>query len=78
MIMTYQFYPWTHKEVADEIRKVLGLPVDTPKRIEQGTMQRFENWIASPAQVQADNAKVQRLLEKMKQDAARKDPGESG
>jgi hypothetical protein len=25
MIMTYQFYPWTHKEVADTIREVLGL-----------------------------------------------------
>lgn len=76
MIMTYQFYPWTHKEVADEIRKVLGLPVDTPKRIEQGTMQRFENWIVNPAQVQVDNAKVQRLLEKMKEAASRNEPGE--
>jgi hypothetical protein len=37
MIMGFQFYPWTHKELADTIRETLGLPVDTPKRIEQGT-----------------------------------------
>lgn len=48
MIMGFQFYPWTHKELANRIRDTLGLPVDTPKRIEHGTMQRFENWIASP------------------------------
>ncbi len=26
MIMRYQFYPWTHKDVADKIRRALGLP----------------------------------------------------
>ena len=38
MIMRFQFYPWTHKEIADKIRDELGLPVDTPKKIELGTM----------------------------------------
>jgi len=69
MIMTYQFYPWTHKEIADRIRETLGLPVDTPKRIEQGTMDRFEKWVAAPEKVQVDNARVQRVLEKMKEAA---------
>jgi hypothetical protein len=44
----------------------LGLPIDTPKRIEQGTMQRFENWIASPPKWTADDPKkVERLLAKI-------------
>jgi len=76
MIMTYQFYPWTHKEIADRIRSTLGLPVDTPKRIEQGTMDRFEKWVASPEKVQVDNAKVQRLFEKIEASAERSGPPE--
>lgn len=75
MIMTYQFYPWTHKEVADRIRSTLGLPVDTPKRIEQGTMDRFENWVGSEKKVEVDDAKIQRLLEKMKESAERGSTG---
>jgi hypothetical protein len=71
MIMGYQFYPWTHKNVADKIHQTLGLPVDTPKRIEQGTMQRFENWIAAPPRVKLDDLKVERLLAKMEADYVR-------
>ncbi len=65
MIMGFQFYPWTHKELADKIHDILGLPVDTPKRIEQGTMQRFENWIASARPPRVDDPKVERMLAKM-------------
>lgn len=36
MIMGYQFYPWSHIVLANEIRQKLGLPVDTPRRIELG------------------------------------------
>jgi hypothetical protein len=44
----------------------LGLPVDTPKRIEQGTMQRFENWIVAPPKWTTDDPmKVDRLLAKI-------------
>jgi hypothetical protein len=39
MIMQYQFYPWNHMQLASEIREKLLLPVDTPRRIEDGTMQ---------------------------------------
>lgn len=74
MIMGYQFYPWTHKELADKIRDSLGLPVDPPKRIEQGTMQRFENWIASPSQAKVDDRKVERMLARMEATYVRKKP----
>lgn len=67
MIMKYQFYPWTHKELAGQIRGALQLPVDTPKKIEDGTMQRFEAWATSPPSryVVTDQAKVDRLLERI-------------
>jgi hypothetical protein len=59
MIMGYQFYPWTHVDLANEIRERLGLPVDTPRRIEIGTMHRFENWAKKP---KPSTTKVERLL----------------
>jgi len=67
MIMGFQFYPWTHKEIAERIRNTLGLPVDAPRRIEQGTMQRFENWIASPRQLSVEDPKVERVLAKLEE-----------
>jgi len=76
MIMGYQFYPWTHKEIADRIREELGLPVDTPKRIEQGTMQRFEKWIVSPPKPEGDPLKVERFLGKMEAPFVRNRPQE--
>jgi len=75
MIMGFQFYPWSHKAVADQIREKLGLPVDTPKRIEQGTMQRFENWIASAPEPPAKaDPKVEELLRKMERPYVRRGP----
>ena len=67
MIMKYQFYPLTHKELANQIRDSLGLPVDTPRRIEDGTMQRFEAWTKGPVNryVVKDQGKVDRLLDKI-------------
>jgi hypothetical protein len=62
MIMGYQFYPWAHAALAHEIRGKLGLPVDTPKRIEAGTMQRFEKWVAQPSRGERSTAKAERLL----------------
>lgn len=68
MIMKYQFYPWTHAPLAKDIREALGLPVDTPKKIELGTMQRFEKWIANPPSVvMTDPDKVERMLSKIEQ-----------
>jgi hypothetical protein len=62
MIMQYQFYPWTHADLAQEIRRKLGLPVDTPKKIEAGTMQRFENWVERPSAATPSTERVERLL----------------
>jgi hypothetical protein len=64
MIMGFQFYPWTHADLAKEIRQKLVLPVDTPRRIEAGTMQKFENWVANPVTRTPSPAKVESLLER--------------
>lgn len=66
MIMKYQFYPWTHQELAGEIRTKLQLPVDTPKKIETGTMMRLEKWMQnSLVHVVQDERKVEALLRKI-------------
>jgi len=44
LILKYQLYPWTHKELAKKVAKKLDLPVDAPKEIEEGTMLRFMRW----------------------------------
>lgn len=63
LVMGYQFYPWTHKALAEEIKQKLMLPVDCPRRIESGTMDRFENYFADPRPpIFADDAKVSRIL----------------
>ncbi len=66
MIMKYQFYPWTHQELAARVRGKLRLPVDTPQKIEDGTMDRFEHWITAPSSyVETDNTKLEKLLAKI-------------
>jgi hypothetical protein len=68
MIMGFQFYPWTHLELAKEIREKLHLPVDTPRRIEAGTMQKFENWVAQPSGGRpSSTAKIDALLRRFKE-----------
>jgi len=42
MILKYQLYPWTHVELARRVARELGLPVDAPKALADGTMNRFE------------------------------------
>ncbi len=44
LILKYQLYPWSHHELAKRVAKELGLPVDAPKSIEEGTMMRFLRW----------------------------------
>ncbi len=67
MVMRYQFYPWTHAHLATEIRTKLRLPIDTPKKIADGTMDRFEKWIQSDGftKAETDPLKTQRLLAKI-------------
>jgi hypothetical protein len=44
LIMKWQLYPYTHKELARRVKLELGLPVDAPKALEEGTVARFEKW----------------------------------
>jgi hypothetical protein len=41
LIMKYQLYPWTHRELAKRVASELGLPVDAPRDLSDGTMHRF-------------------------------------
>lgn len=44
LILKYQLYPVTHRELARRVSKEFGLPVDSPKALQEGTMDRFERW----------------------------------
>ncbi len=44
MILGYQLYPWLAEELAERVRKELELPVDSPRALYDGTMDRFERW----------------------------------
>lgn len=44
MILKYQLYPWTHRDLAGRIARELNLPVDAPRALADGTMERFLRW----------------------------------
>jgi len=44
LVLKYQLYPVSHKALAAEVRGRLGLPVDAPRALYDGTIQRFVNW----------------------------------
>ena len=44
LILKWQLYPWTHRDLARRVQRELGLPVDSPKRLADGTMARFIRW----------------------------------
>ncbi|MGH9049514.1 MAG: hypothetical protein ACRDY4_07295 [Acidimicrobiia bacterium] len=44
LILKYQLYPWAHRELAKRVRDVLELPVDAPRALQDGTMERFLRW----------------------------------
>lgn len=44
LVFKYQLYPHGQKELAERVRKELGLPVDCPERVEDGTVLRFLGW----------------------------------
>jgi hypothetical protein len=44
LIFKYQLYPWTHRELAKRVREELELPVDAPRALMQGTLDRFQSW----------------------------------
>ena len=44
LILKYQLYPRFLGDQARILREQLGLPIDSPKALMDGTIQRFENW----------------------------------
>ncbi len=44
LILKYQLYPWTHRELAKRVNQELDLPVDAPRFLAEGTMKRFLKW----------------------------------
>jgi hypothetical protein len=44
LVFKYQLYPFGQKAFADQVRESLRLPVDSPARMADGTMQRFLKW----------------------------------
>ncbi len=44
LVLKYQLYPWSHRELARRVARELGLPVDAPKVLADGTMHRFMVW----------------------------------
>jgi hypothetical protein len=44
LIFKWQLYPPSLRELAHEVQSELGLPVDTPRALADGTMERFVRW----------------------------------
>ena len=44
LILKHQLYPWAHRDLARRVKTELGLPVDAPRALEDGTMARFLRW----------------------------------
>ena len=44
LIFKNQLYPFSHRELAAHVASELGLPLDAPRVIEDGTMARFLKW----------------------------------
>ncbi len=44
LILKWQLYPPAHKALAKRVREELGLPVDAPRALADGTMARFLAW----------------------------------
>jgi hypothetical protein len=44
LILEHQLYPWSHRDLAQRVKRDLGLPVDSPACLEDGTIHRFLRW----------------------------------
>lgn len=44
LIMKYQLYPRYLSDLAGRLKEEFGYPIGTPRRLEDGTIQRFMNW----------------------------------
>jgi len=57
MIMKYQLYPHGSEGLAKRVQASLGLPVDAPPAILDGTLERFRNWHLKHAKA-ADSGEI--------------------
>ena len=44
LLFGWQLYPYGHQALAKRVREELGLPVDSPKAVWDGTVKRFLDW----------------------------------
>lgn len=44
LMLRHQLYPLSHRALAVEVREKMGLPVEAPKALYDGTMNRFVKW----------------------------------
>ena len=44
MLFEYQIYDLSQKELVEKIRETLGMPVDCPRAIPEGMLERFKRW----------------------------------
>lgn len=44
LMLKYHLYPLSHRVLANEVKARLKLPVDAPRALYDGTIQRFVNW----------------------------------
>jgi len=44
MLFEYQIYDLSQKELVEKIRETLGMPVDCPRAIPEGMLERFKTW----------------------------------
>ncbi|MGH2739262.1 MAG: hypothetical protein ACRDH6_02085 [Actinomycetota bacterium] len=44
LLFKWQLYPYGHDALAKRVREALGLPVDSPRAISEGTVKRFLDW----------------------------------
>jgi len=44
LVLRYHLYPLSHRRFAERVRTELGIPVDAPRALYDGTVQRFLSW----------------------------------
>lgn len=44
LILQFQLYPPSHRDLARRVATAFGLPVDAPRSLQDGTMKRFVDW----------------------------------
>lgn len=60
LIVRYQLYPHGAEAFAKEVREGLGLPVDAPPAIYEGTLTRFQNWHLKTREVPVNSPQIHR------------------